>query len=395
MRRFALLVAAVFVMTACAKPAIQPEPPVKAATPAAQPAPVETPSAPPESPINKQNDLAFTLIKAKRWNEAIEAARTATEIDAKSSAAWFNLGRALLGAGRPWEAREGFVKARALQDSADAAYFQGQAEEAMGQVSDADQTYAYGLKQWPQDQELAAARTALKARYSQYPTLPAAVGDIDGDGKADLVFVSPQRLQLMSGTGAVLYEQQLGERPDAPVGASVFPQEGGAVVRVYLPGCPSAPANIILWFANGKLQQDKPGCGSFSFTGGAVTFTSTLREAPFASIATQQWDWGQWAPARIRTVVMFDTVYPEQIPWVLTRLAQAVPEVEGAQAWFDPPALYETFKQRPGPGRAEFTLVEGKGTPNLTFEVLLNGKLSGHLVISHANGKITGVKWTE
>ncbi len=378
-------------MTACTK--------APSSTPTADPAPPPPPSAsapgpaPAQRPIDKQNDLALTLIREKRWTEAVDAARAATQLDEKSAAAWFNLGRALLGAGQPWDASSAFGRARAIQDSADAAYFAGQAHEAAGSVAVAAQTYEFALKRWPGDKEIAAALEALKAKYARYPYLPSAAGDMDGDGKSELVYVTEERVQLIGGTGAVLFEHALPKTPGIR-GASIFPQEGALpLVAVYYGSCPSAPENVLLWFKDGKLNQDRTSCGSVGYAGGKISLTISNRMAPFAGISTSRWNEDKWVSESVRMVAAFDRINPDQLAWIFTELANS--PVEGAETWFTPPDLYQTFKSRVGTGRWEFVVTAGKGTSEMTFEARRDQKVQGQLTTTVKDGKITALKWLD
>ncbi|HWI65238.1 MAG TPA: tetratricopeptide repeat protein, partial [Symbiobacteriaceae bacterium] len=136
------------------------------ASPAKEPAPTPTVTAPTtDRTLAEQNDLALKLIKQANWEEAILVATKATEIDAASAPAWFNLGRAYLGAGKAAQAVSALRQASALTKagSADTEYYLGKALEAAGQPGEARSVYQVAKAKWPDDKEIAAALSSLPA----------------------------------------------------------------------------------------------------------------------------------------------------------------------------------------------------------------------------------------
>jgi hypothetical protein len=194
MKRTALVLTAALLAAGCSTSSRKPT--------SAPPAPALAPAPP---PVNEWNDRTFQLIKEKRWSQAVEAGQKAVAMDGKNSAAHFNLGRAYLGAGRTGEAAAELDKASELTGgaNADVEYFRGDARFAAGQTPQGADIWAQSLEGPVAGDRVIA--DALQKILFKVP-LPVVVGDVDGDGKPDLLRVADDHFRITSGTGQRLYD---------------------------------------------------------------------------------------------------------------------------------------------------------------------------------------------
>ncbi|MGE5674493.1 MAG: tetratricopeptide repeat protein [Mycobacterium leprae] len=132
--------------------------------------------------VNEWNDRSFTLIKAGKWADAEAAANSALKLDPKSSAGWFNLGRAQYGQLRYPDAVRSFQTASTLTDgkNTDVEYYLGMALERAGRANDAVAVYKKALATFGSDKQIEARLnalvnvklTALQEAASQYTAKP-------------------------------------------------------------------------------------------------------------------------------------------------------------------------------------------------------------------------------
>lgn len=153
--------------TGCAQTRNTPPTAPPAAAPAALPAspPAQSTNTAPTGvkSLAELNDQSAWYIREERWAEAANAAKQAVTLDANSGTAWYNLGRAQLGAGNRADALQSFTAASRLTSgqNAEVEYFRSLAAAQVGQWDEARQILQQALKQWPDDGGLAYALAAL------------------------------------------------------------------------------------------------------------------------------------------------------------------------------------------------------------------------------------------
>jgi tetratricopeptide (TPR) repeat protein len=243
LKRFAALIT-LLLIAGCSATKSPPAPSNAAPVKASDAAPVQP------APAAAVNDEAFALIKQQRWPEAIAAAQKAIAANGDDSAAHFNLGRAYLGAGQAAEAAAAFVRASQLTGAAnaDVEYFRGQALVANQQVKEAAQVWTGALAgPLHGDKEIAAELQKVLGKLD----LAVAVGDVNADGKPDLLQVKAERLTITSGTGERLYDGDLPPKSLKEITHRIrlYPLSTGApLIHVEIPACASAPLNALFWY---------------------------------------------------------------------------------------------------------------------------------------------------
>lgn len=402
MRRLALVlyIACAVLFSACSsgsRALPTPAPPPAPEKTAEVPAQTATTAAPAKLTVSDWNDKAFTAIKAQRWTEAEAAAREALKLDKENSAGWFNLGRALLGEERAEEAANAFSSAAGLSASknADIEFYLAQAQEAAGRISLAAGRYESALQAFPGDKVIAAALEALKARYSPGP-VPDWVGDFDGDGKPDRVLADSSRLTILSADGKALLNYTFDGLPN---GQKLYPNvyrmdDGTQLVQVIYPACASAPQNAFFWYnrGTGSVIVDTKGfpCMFIDHKQESI-FVGIYKEPPFMRFAQVQWSKTGWIAGAIeKTVLNFD-VYPGQLPYVLTTVADARNRFADPTALFASAELYQSFATKTQTGHWSFA----KSDDPLRLNATVDGKPHGTLTLTYEKNRITAMTWSE
>lgn len=157
MKKSAVVVVLFWIAVGCSSPSDR--------TPVSVPTAVEVPTAPPSMTVSDWNDRAFALLRQQQWAEAGAAAQRALDLDRGSSAAWFNLGRAQLGAGHAGEALFSFGEASRLTGgrNADVEYYRGQAAVVAGKRVEAIRIYRQAIINLGADKEIMAALAPLQS----------------------------------------------------------------------------------------------------------------------------------------------------------------------------------------------------------------------------------------
>lgn len=394
-RAVVILLGAAVALAGCSGPSKSDAPPAPPV--AEQPASSanQNPQPAQKHPIDEWNDRALTLIRQKDWEGAIAAAQKALELDRKSSSAWFNLGRAYLGASQPDKAVEALREAAGLTQfqNADVQYFLGKAYEVDGLPALAAETYGNFLRGAPGDQEMAAALQELTARYAPL-TPPAAERDLDGDGKAERVHVEPSRVLVLGAGGQSLYEAKGEGVADRLPSVDVYRIKGAPpLVHIAWPACPYAPLNEFLWYDQGAGRIVSDGliqpCMVYLPTASG-DFEVIYRALPFIQVNTVRWENGTFTSLKNETRLV-GGVNDNNLGYVLGVIAQG--NVANAAEIFANPALLDTLRSKVTGQAVILSVVAGKGTKSLRYQVEQDGKLVGYLTVTFQGEKITDLMW--
>lgn len=346
------------------------------------------------------NDLAFRLIKEKRWPEAVEAAQKAVARDAGSSAAHFNLGRALLGSGRAGEAVAEFDRASELTKgaNADVEYFHGQALVAAKQKQRAAEVWLRALTgPLSGDAEITAA---LKEVLPQ-DHLAAAVGDVNADGKLDLLQVNTDRFVITSGAGGRLYDGPIQESGLKGIShrIAIYPvSEGAPLIHVEIPACPSAPLNAFYWYDGKKItavgDTQKGPCLNYNIKDGGI-LEEGFKASDVYYVSRKKFEKGEFK-AIGGAVRLTWPARQERIGYLLESVYRTPMETPGDI--FTSLQTYEELRARTAQGRWEFQQGGEIGPDFVQVKPVQDGKTLGIANVylqkdANGNVKITRIVW--
>lgn len=353
--------------------------------------------------VSGWNDRAFERIKEQRWEEAIAAAKAALALDAKSSAGYFNLGRAYLGAGKAYDATQAFNEASRLtsQGNADVEYFRGQAFAAYGNAWRAAVIYSEALTKFPGDAQLAAALAELRAKHKELAAVTT-TADVDGDGQPDQITVDLSRVTVVSGKGRVLYDghpwgDAVGYSSQAMT-VQVFPMpEGAPLLDVQIGGCPAYYQHTVLWYdrAAGVMKQINPDvlCSLWDSLGGGRIRVS-YRAFPYARGDVLDWRNGSFVaePQHYASLLWADVVTAKNLQGIVQDLLSG--DFNAADDFFAQPTDYATLKQRLKQGKwSAGPLVDAAANP-LRVPLLQDGNVRGYLLFDVGTHKVSAVEWS-
>lgn len=369
--------------------------------PAVQTAPQATESAskPPErtatpdpATVNALNDQSFQFTKASNWAEAERTAREALALDPQSAAAWFNLGKAQLGARDHGQAANSFAKASGLTGRANvdiqynlakSLYLARDLEAAIREAQD-------GIKRFPTDPDFPKLLAEAKANVPGRLLLEI---DIDQDGDVEAIRETADGVQIRDAHGTLLYGgQKLGFEVHQVTPLTM--PDGTIVVHVEWMACPSYPQNELLWYnpAVKAIQNAAPKdmCTPYQFDG-KDSFTSWYRTYPIATAVVRRWQQGALVEVDSRQV-LYGEVRQEILPWVLGEIASSPAEMQGAQGLFTTAALYQRFRAETSGHRWTFTW-ESDAAPSRLL-VAQDESATGAIAIElNQDGVITALSW--
>lgn len=394
MRRLIGLLLVGAMLTACSSSSSPEPPPPAVQTPG--PAPVSPPTDPAPKPdpaqVSALNDRSYLFTKAANWAEAERTAREALALDPKSSAAWYNLGKAQMGAGSYGEATKSFNKASELTNRtnvdiqynlAKALYLQGDLESSLHEAS-------YGVSRFPTDPDFPKLLTQVQADLPGKLLLEI---DIDRDGDLEAVLETKAGIQVRDSQGTVLYQgQKLGSLVSY-VRPLTMP-DGTIIVHAEWAACPTYPQNELLWYnpATKQIQNAAPKdmCTTYDYAGKGA-FTSWYRTHPIATAEVRRWEQGALVSVSSHQVLYGD-VHQEQLPWVLSIVASSKDEVRDAQRLFATPELYQQFRAETSGQHWGFTWAS-KQDPSRLHVMQGENALGSITIALDQGGVITALSW--
>lgn len=255
------------------------------------------------------NDQAFRLLQEKKWAESAAVSRQVIAQDATDSAAWFNLGKAQVGAGNPDEAVNSFRRASALSNgsNADVQYNLAKALGLAGETKEALALVDQAIKQFPGDKDFVALRAQVQNPKGAKPEEKTFQADLDGDGRPDtfveqLVAKDRPHLKVTSASGNVLYE---GDLMGWIHNVRIFQMpDGTRLAHLEVEGCPSNPQNHFLAFSPVTKQVTDPWgkgdmCAYWSYKENGRFTTWYRLHYVVTGVTERRWADGQFTAVRL------------------------------------------------------------------------------------------------
>lgn len=398
MRKVMALLVLGALLTACSSaPSPTPPPPVQTPNGDSQPAQMAKPQSEPSgTPTKLQaavaglNDQSFQFAKESNWAEAERTAKEALTLNPESVAGHFNLGKALMGAGRPAEAVRSFRNASWLTKGANvdvqynlakALYVVGDQEGALKEAQD-------GVQRFPTDPDfptlLAQIQTMSQGKLW-------AEVDLDGDGLPESFRETAEGIQVSS-KGTVIFK-------GPKLGTAVYQvtpltmPDGTVLVHVQWHSCPTYGQNELLWYnpAAGKIQDAAPTneCTTYEYDGKG-NFTSWHRIFPLAIAVVNRWERGALISAGSKQT-LYGKVSVDEMDWILGEIASTEGEIEGAEQLFASPDLYQRFRRKTAGSRWTFTRVGLEMPLKLTVE--RDKQRIGTILVQMEKDLITDLSW--
>lgn len=384
-------------LTACTQ---QPAPgDHKVSAPPVEAAPSAT-AQPPQS-ADALNDQALLAIRAHKWTEAVDAATQAMKLAPNSSAAYFNRGRAELGAGKLTEAERDLRQASMLTDgkNADVEYYLGQVLERHEPFR-AAVVYQKALAGHPEDNELAKALADLKASHADLAPLSLAA-DINLDGKPEQIRIDILYVTVQASGGEMLYAGypfrniQPDYQPKDAIGLVPLPGEP-PLIHLQASGCPSYTNHALLWYDPAKravrpVPVDAP-CSILS-TDGKGGIGAARRSGTDMEYRSWVWQGGALVPreAPKPTLMTEQLINPANLRETISRILAG--ELGFGEMLFSDQALYKEFEARAIQGKwAVGELADPKADP-VRLPLLKDGKVRAHLLFAPTKHEVYAIEW--